>query len=233
VLQAAFTHWMRAWSVRTLTRCSSAAPTIARHTAISEFPGGCAADGWGPIETPASQISLRMSVSACALGVLLCSSLRLISVDCARAAVLHLRDPTRRAGTGAKADVNAGQFISEIDCVQLRFPFDHSYARLPGRLFARLDPMPVGAPGLVRKNAVLAANLGLDPDELASWSLRTSARGRARDPARRDPRAGRLAARHPAQGFRADAVLPRRRRRSARPVSIRQVQPRRPRRVQG
>ena len=49
----------------------------------------------------------------------------------------------------------------------LRFPFDNSYARLPARLFARLDPMPVAAPHLVRLNADLAANLGLDPEELA------------------------------------------------------------------
>jgi uncharacterized protein YdiU (UPF0061 family) len=52
--------------------------------------------------------------------------------------------------------------------VPLRFPFDNSYARLPARLFARLDPMPVAAPHLVRLNADLAANLGLDPEELAS-----------------------------------------------------------------
>jgi uncharacterized protein YdiU (UPF0061 family) len=49
-----------------------------------------------------------------------------------------------------------------------RFPFDNSYARLPARLFARLDPMPVAAPRLVRLNADLAVNLGLDPEELAS-----------------------------------------------------------------
>jgi uncharacterized protein YdiU (UPF0061 family) len=52
--------------------------------------------------------------------------------------------------------------------VPLRFPFDNSYARLPARLFARLDPMPVAAPRLVRLNADLAANLRLDPEELAS-----------------------------------------------------------------
>ena len=50
----------------------------------------------------------------------------------------------------------------------LRFPFDNSYARLPARLFARLDPTPVAAPRLVRLNAGLAASLGLDPEELAS-----------------------------------------------------------------
>src|SRR5689334_6817702 len=50
----------------------------------------------------------------------------------------------------------------------LRFPFDNSYARLPARLFARLDPTPVAAPCLVHLNAGLAASLGLDPEELAS-----------------------------------------------------------------
>jgi uncharacterized protein YdiU (UPF0061 family) len=52
--------------------------------------------------------------------------------------------------------------------VPLHIPFDNSFARLPARLFAHLDPMPVAAPHLVRLNADLAANLGLDPEELAS-----------------------------------------------------------------
>ena len=49
----------------------------------------------------------------------------------------------------------------------VRFPFDNTYARLPERLYARLDPTPVATPRLVRVNAGLAAALGLDPDELA------------------------------------------------------------------
>ena len=50
----------------------------------------------------------------------------------------------------------------------VHFPFDNSYARLPARLYARLDPTPVTAPRLVRVNAGLAESLGLDPEELAS-----------------------------------------------------------------
>jgi serine/tyrosine/threonine adenylyltransferase len=50
----------------------------------------------------------------------------------------------------------------------VRFTFDNSYARLPARLYARLDPTPVAAPLLVRVNAGLAESLGLDPVELAS-----------------------------------------------------------------
>jgi uncharacterized protein YdiU (UPF0061 family) len=46
--------------------------------------------------------------------------------------------------------------------------FDNSYARLPERLFARLAPTPVRAPRLLRLNRALAAELGLDPDWLAS-----------------------------------------------------------------
>src|SRR3712207_564331 len=49
----------------------------------------------------------------------------------------------------------------------LRIPFDNTYARLPERFHARLDPAPVAAPRLVRVNAGLAEALGLDPDELA------------------------------------------------------------------
>lgn len=33
-----------------------------------------------------------------------------------------------------------------------RFPFDNTYARLPRRFHARLDPAPVAAPALVRVN---------------------------------------------------------------------------------
>ena len=48
------------------------------------------------------------------------------------------------------------------------FVFDNSYARLPERFFARLNPTPVPAPALVRVNAPLAETLGLDPAALAS-----------------------------------------------------------------
>jgi serine/tyrosine/threonine adenylyltransferase len=50
----------------------------------------------------------------------------------------------------------------------VRFSFDNSYARLPARLYAQLDPTPVAAPQLVRLNVDLALNLGLDPEELSS-----------------------------------------------------------------
>ena len=50
----------------------------------------------------------------------------------------------------------------------VHFRFDNSYARLPERLYARLDPTPVFAPRLVRVNSGLAESLGLDPGELAS-----------------------------------------------------------------
>ncbi len=49
----------------------------------------------------------------------------------------------------------------------LRIAFDNSYARLPDRFFARLAPTPVAAPRLVRVNASLAAELGLDPAALS------------------------------------------------------------------
>ncbi len=47
-------------------------------------------------------------------------------------------------------------------------PFDNSYARLPDRFFARVQPAPVGAPRLIRLNHALAAELGVDADRLAS-----------------------------------------------------------------
>jgi serine/tyrosine/threonine adenylyltransferase len=48
------------------------------------------------------------------------------------------------------------------------FAFDNSYARLPERFYARLDPTPVSAPRLIKVNEALARELGLDPDMLAT-----------------------------------------------------------------
>lgn len=50
----------------------------------------------------------------------------------------------------------------------VRIPFDNSYARLPDRFYARLAPTPVPRPSLIRVNAELARDLGIDPEALAS-----------------------------------------------------------------
>lgn len=50
----------------------------------------------------------------------------------------------------------------------VRFGFDNSYARLPERFFARVDPVRVAAPRLIKVNVELARELGLDPEALAS-----------------------------------------------------------------
>ena len=50
----------------------------------------------------------------------------------------------------------------------LDIPFDNSYARLPDRFFARLDPTPVANPRLIAVNDALAADLGIDPGALRS-----------------------------------------------------------------
>jgi uncharacterized protein YdiU (UPF0061 family) len=50
----------------------------------------------------------------------------------------------------------------------LRFPFDNSYARLPQRFHARVNPTPVAAPRLVKLNEALAQELGFDADALQS-----------------------------------------------------------------
>ena len=52
--------------------------------------------------------------------------------------------------------------------MDMHFGFDNTYARLPERFFARLHPTPVAEPRLVRVNAGLAEQLGLDPAALAS-----------------------------------------------------------------
>ncbi len=48
----------------------------------------------------------------------------------------------------------------------VHIPFDNTYARLPSRFFARLDPTPVQAPRLVKVNHDLARLLGIDPAAL-------------------------------------------------------------------
>lgn len=45
-------------------------------------------------------------------------------------------------------------------------PFDNSYARLPERFYAAVDPTAVAAPRLIKLNETLASELGLDPDWL-------------------------------------------------------------------
>ncbi len=51
--------------------------------------------------------------------------------------------------------------------MHVHIPFDNSYARLPARFYAHVNPTPVAAPRLIRVNAPLAAQLGIDPAELA------------------------------------------------------------------
>jgi uncharacterized protein YdiU (UPF0061 family) len=52
--------------------------------------------------------------------------------------------------------------------VPLCIPFDNTYARLPARFHAHVAPIPVRAPRLLRLNARLAQDLGIDPEALAS-----------------------------------------------------------------
>jgi uncharacterized protein YdiU (UPF0061 family) len=57
---------------------------------------------------------------------------------------------------------------SSADRQPIRFNFENTYARLPERFYARLNPTTVAAPRLVKVNMELACRLGLDPDALAS-----------------------------------------------------------------
>ncbi len=51
---------------------------------------------------------------------------------------------------------------------QLCFAFDNSFARLPDRFYARVDPTPVAAPRIVKVNVELARELGIDAHALMS-----------------------------------------------------------------
>jgi len=55
-----------------------------------------------------------------------------------------------------------------IDSRPTEFAFANTYARLPERFYARVNPTPVAAPRLIRVNAELARQLNLDPEFLAS-----------------------------------------------------------------
>ncbi|MGH1329256.1 MAG: protein adenylyltransferase SelO [Paracoccaceae bacterium] len=52
--------------------------------------------------------------------------------------------------------------------MNMRIPFDNSYARLPARFFARQAPTAVPRPELIAFNAELAAELGLDAQAMNS-----------------------------------------------------------------
>jgi uncharacterized protein YdiU (UPF0061 family) len=56
----------------------------------------------------------------------------------------------------------------ESDGSSVHFGFENTYARLPERFYARLNPTRMVAPRLVKVNVELARHLGLDPDALAS-----------------------------------------------------------------
>ena len=58
--------------------------------------------------------------------------------------------------------------MSENTETAVRLPFDNTYARLPTRFYARIEPTPVARPRLIKLNGRLAVTLGLDPDDLAS-----------------------------------------------------------------
>ncbi len=49
----------------------------------------------------------------------------------------------------------------------IHIPFDNTYARLPERFHARVNPTPVAAPRLVRVNTDLAERLGIDLGDLS------------------------------------------------------------------
>ena len=50
----------------------------------------------------------------------------------------------------------------------VQFGFSNTYARLPERFYARVNPTPVAAPRLIQLNAELARELNLDPAALTS-----------------------------------------------------------------
>jgi uncharacterized protein YdiU (UPF0061 family) len=62
----------------------------------------------------------------------------------------------------------ASAAASDCESQPISFGFANTYARLPERFYARLNPIPVAAPRLVKLNEELARNLRLEPDALKS-----------------------------------------------------------------
>ncbi len=58
--------------------------------------------------------------------------------------------------------------VSSQDRGSVRFDFDNTYARLPERFYARVNPTHVRAPRLIQVNSELALKLRLEPDVLES-----------------------------------------------------------------
>src|SRR6185436_8933216 len=76
--------------------------------------------------------------------------------------------------TGLRRSVNTATVFTSVPPLAAGWRLDHSYARLPDRLFARVSPTPVAAPHLVVLNRPLAEHLGLEPallgaPENAGW----------------------------------------------------------------
>jgi uncharacterized protein YdiU (UPF0061 family) len=61
-----------------------------------------------------------------------------------------------------------GSAVSDSDPLAVRFNFLNTYARLPERFYARVNPTLVAVPSLVKINVELARYLGFDPDALKS-----------------------------------------------------------------
>jgi uncharacterized protein YdiU (UPF0061 family) len=88
---------------------------------------------------------------------------------------MHLYDmggPEPKLERKQRADIQSIMSSPDASAIAspapVRFAFENTYARLPERFYARLDPTPVAAPRLVKLNVQLARDLGLDPDALAS-----------------------------------------------------------------
>src|SRR5580692_101077 len=108
------------------------------------------------------------------------SVIRSTSSGMAAATLAYRRSPHRSfpscgarahgSGTGVAASLSPGAALpyTSPEPVPLAIPFDNSYARLPERFHAHVAPTPVRAPRLIRLNAPLARDLGIEPEALAS-----------------------------------------------------------------
>ena len=85
-----------------------------------------------------------------------------------RAGELERNEPAGIQSIMSTPEVAAAASLPETDRNAVHFGFDNSFARLPERFYARINPTPVSAPGLVKLNVDLARSLRLDPDELTS-----------------------------------------------------------------
>jgi len=89
-------------------------------------------------------------------------------IPAAKASSNWLPEPQPKQHANIEWMMTPQDALSSSNCQTLPLNFENTYARLPERFYARVKPISVAAPRLVKINVELARKLGLNPDTLAT-----------------------------------------------------------------